>query len=120
MEAVFQTWLRLYLVLTAELCSVRGGTGFGGMNRSWRTAEAWHCVAGIESPKRAVERLLVKVQSSCISWRCYYHGITIKNNADYGIQTCVVSEISTRTIGYCHGRPDHVVWGILWKEIVNF
>lgn len=43
MEAVFQTWLRLYLVLTAELCSVRGGTGFGGMNRSWRTAEAWHC-----------------------------------------------------------------------------
>ena len=66
MEAVFQTWPRLYL--TAELGLVveesPGDTGFEGMKLSWREAEPWHCVAGMESLKRTQEGLLVKVQAS--------------------------------------------------------
>ena len=34
------------------------------MKGAWRAAEAWHCVAGLELPKRAHERLLAKVQPS--------------------------------------------------------
>ena len=42
-----------------------GGTDFEGMKGSWREAEAWHCVAGLGSLKKAEERLLIKVQPNC-------------------------------------------------------
>lgn len=53
------------------------------MKGSWRAAEDWHCVAGLESLKRAQERLPVKVQPSCSKrpkhvWRRQHHGMTTK------------------------------------------
>jgi len=51
-------------VLAVELGSINkdpGGANFEAMKGSWRTAEAWHCVAGWKFLERAQERLLVKV-----------------------------------------------------------
>lgn len=62
---MFQTWPKLYLVLAAELGSCKShpeGAGFEVVKGSWGAAEAWQCVAGLESPKRAQKKLLVKVQ----------------------------------------------------------
>ena len=42
-----------------------GGTGFEGRKGSWRAAEAWHCVTGLESLNRAQEKLMMKEQPSC-------------------------------------------------------
>ena len=43
----------MYLLMAAEFGSVRvthpGGAGFESMKGSWRAAEAWHCVAELES-----------------------------------------------------------------------
>ena len=35
------------------------------MKGSWRAAEAWHCVAGLESLKKGLKGSLVRVQPSC-------------------------------------------------------
>lgn len=55
---------------------------------SWRASATWHCVAGagLESLKKAPERLLVKVQLSCSkgpqqSLRCWSHEMTTKNSS---------------------------------------
>lgn len=52
--------------------SLPGGTGFEGIKGSWEAAEAWHCVAGLESLKRAQERLLEKVHYICSGRRQYF------------------------------------------------
>ena len=63
-QAAVQSWPSLHLVRAAELGSMShpANAGFEGVKGSWRAAEAWHCVAGLESLKRAQERRLVKMQ----------------------------------------------------------
>lgn len=65
-EAEFQrrrgcTWC--CLVLDGK--SLPNGPGSEGLKGSWRRAETSHGVAGLESPKRVQERVLVKVQPNC-------------------------------------------------------
>lgn len=56
----------------------------------WKTAEAWHCVAGLESLKRAQEELLVKVQASAArDCRYQYCGMTTKNSGSRGVEQAV-------------------------------
>jgi hypothetical protein len=57
--------------LAAELGSIivsyPGGTGFEDMKESWKAAEAWHGMAGLESLSRA-QKLLMKVQQTAAKY----------------------------------------------------
>ena len=55
----------VYLVLAPELGNMShiGHTGFEGVKGSWKTAETWHSLVGLETLKESQKWLLVKVQS---------------------------------------------------------
>lgn len=66
------------------------------MKRLWTPAEAWHCVTGLESPKRAQERLLVKVQES--------HGwATVVELTECSRQVVWAAEGGARAVTQTHG-----------------
>ena len=55
-----------------------GGADFEDVKGSWRAAEAWYCVAVLESTKRALDRLLVNVwlePKTPAFWRCQCCGM---------------------------------------------
>lgn len=89
-EAVFWKWSKSYLLLAAWLGSLRshrGGAGFEGIARS--RLRHGSRVAGLESPKRAHERLLEKVaawlqEGNPVFWRLRYLGVPAQNSSRDG------------------------------------
>ena len=80
---------RLYLVLAAELGSVRV-TQMGlvlNVKRSRGTTEAWHCVASLESCGESRRGFWRKLwQKTPAVWRYLYHRMAIKKSNSSGVE----------------------------------